>query len=195
MNNVDSTLLFLCFFFSISSSSHVHLAGAKQTASNITASSENPFTPKASLIRYWNNHINGDSPKPSFFISKASPLTPVDSTRFASLASNHSLHTRHSDFCSAAKLFCFPELAAHSLEKHGDDVDFAAYSGKNFTNYGSDRLSGADSFKNYSGGDNIAVDSFRRYSRNSAGHDEGFTTYAGDVNVMKSHNTLSFMKS
>ncbi|XP_010417970.1 PREDICTED: polygalacturonase 1 beta-like protein 2 [Camelina sativa] len=183
MNNVDSTLLFLCFFFSISSSSHVHLAGAKQTASNITASSENPFTPKASLIRYWNNHINGDSPKPLFFISKASPLTPVDSTRFASLASNHSLHTRHSDFCSAAKLFCFPELAAHSLEKHGDDVDFAAYSGKNFTNYGSDRLSGADSFKNYSGGDNIAVDSFRRYSRNSAGHDEGFTTYAGDVNV------------
>jgi hypothetical protein len=160
----------------------VHFAGAKQTAGNITPS-ENPFTPKASLIRYWNNHINGDSPKPSFFLSKASPLTAVDSTRFASLASNHALNTHHSDFCSAAKLFCFPELAAHSLEKHGDDVNFAAYSGKNFTNYGSDRLSGADSFKNYSGGDNIAVDSFRRYSRNSAGHDDGFTNYAGEVNV------------
>ncbi|KAL1221063.1 Polygalacturonase 1 beta-like protein 2 [Cardamine amara subsp. amara] len=178
MNNIETAFFFFFFF----SSSHVYFAGAKQTAGNITAS-ENPFTPKASLIRYWNNRINEDSPKPYFFLSKVSPLTAVDSTRFTSLASRHALHTRLSDFCSAAKLFCFPELAAHSHEKHGDDVRFTVYSGKNFTNYGSERLAGADSFKNYSGGENIAVDSFRRYSRDSAGHDDEFSNYAGEVNV------------
>ncbi|ESQ29455.1 hypothetical protein EUTSA_v10023352mg [Eutrema salsugineum] len=177
--NIIEAAFFLCFL----TSSHVYFAGAKQTAGNITAS-ENPFTPKASLIRYWNKRINGDLPNPSFFLSKASPLTAVESTRFASLASRHALHTRPSEFCSAAKLFCFPELAAHSIaDKHGDDVSFVVYSRKNFTNYGSDRLSGVDSFKNYSGGDNIAVDSFRRYSRDSAGHGDGFSNYAGDVNV------------
>ncbi|KAF8075498.1 hypothetical protein N665_1090s0014 [Sinapis alba] len=177
--NIIEAAIFLCFF----SSSNVYFAGAtKQTAGNITAS-ENPFTPKASLIRYWNKRINGGgSPPPSFFLSMASPLTTVDSTRFASLASRHALNTRLSDFCTAAKLFCFP--AAHSVaEKHGDDVGFSVYSNENFTNYGSDRLSGADTFKNYSGGDNIGVDSFRRYSRDSAGHDDGFTFYAGGVNV------------
>ncbi|KAH0909770.1 hypothetical protein HID58_033091 [Brassica napus] len=178
--NIIEAAFFLCFI----SSSNVHFAGAtKQTAGNITLS-ENPFTPKASLIRYWNKRINGGSPPPSFFLSKASPLTTVDSTRFATLASRHALDTRLSDFCTAAKLFCFPELAAHSVtEKHGDDVGFSVYSDKNFTNYGSDRLAGADTFKNYSGGDNIGVDSFRRYSRDSAGHDDGFTNYAGEVNV------------
>ncbi|CAH2047604.1 unnamed protein product [Thlaspi arvense] len=180
MNN--EAAFFLCFFC------FVYFFGAEQTAGNVTTS-ENPFTPKASLIRYWNKHINGDSPKPYFFLSKASPMTAVDSTRFASLASRHALHTRLSDFCSAAKLFCFPELSAHS---HGDDVSFAVYSRKNFTSYGSDRLSGADSFKNYSGGDNIAVDSFRRYSRDSAGHDDGFSNYAGEVNAAdQSFNTYA----
>ncbi|CAA7018341.1 unnamed protein product [Microthlaspi erraticum] len=177
MNIIEATF-FLCLF----SSSHVYFAGAKQTAGNITAS-ENPFTPRASLVRYWNKRINGDAPQSSFFLSKASPLTAVESTRFASLASRHALDTRPSDFCSTAKLFCFPELASHSLEKHGDDVNFAVYSRKNFTSYGDDRLSGVDSFKNYSGGDNIAVDSFRRYSRDSAGHDDEFSNYAGEVNV------------
>ncbi|KAG2302558.1 hypothetical protein Bca4012_060888 [Brassica carinata] len=178
--NIIEAAIFLCFF----SSSNVYFAGAsKQTAGNITAS-KNPFTPKASLIRYWSKRINGNSSPPSFFLSKASPLTTLDSTRFASLASRHALDTRLSDFCTAAKLFCFPELAAHSVaEKHGDDVGFSVYSRKNFTNYGSDRLSGADTFKNYSGGDNIGVDSFRRYSRDSAGHDDGFSNYAGEVNV------------
>ncbi|CAN8244957.1 unnamed protein product [Cochlearia groenlandica] len=170
-------------FFFFFSSSHVYFsAGTKQTAVKFTAT-ENPFTPRASLIRYWNKRINNDSPKPSFFISKASHLTAVDSTRFASLASRHALDTRLLDFCSVAKLFCFPELDAHSLEKHDGEVSFAVYSQKNFSSYGDDRLAGADSFKNYSGGDNIAVDSFRRYSRDSAGHDDGFLNYAGDVNV------------
>ncbi|KAL0327255.1 UNVERIFIED_CONTAM: Polygalacturonase-1 non-catalytic subunit beta [Sesamum angustifolium] len=64
-----------------------------------------------------------------------------------------------------------------------DNVDFATYLNKNFTNYGGDRLGGVDSFKNYSDGDNVVSDDFRRYSRDATGHSEKFTSYATEVNM------------
>ncbi|KFK41456.1 hypothetical protein AALP_AA2G132700 [Arabis alpina] len=145
---------------------------------------ENPFTPKASLIRYWNKEIHGQSLRSEFLISKASPLTTIESATFSKLAAANSLQTRFPDFCSAANLFCFPDLTA-SLEKHDGDSKFSVYDQKNFTNYGNARAGGTDSFKAYSKDGNVVTDSFRRYGRNAAAHDEKFTVYAEGSNVVE----------
>ncbi|GJW68376.1 polygalacturonase 1 beta-like protein 3 [Tanacetum coccineum] len=146
-------------------------------------SEDNPFTPKAYIVRYWNKEISNNLPKPSFLINKASPLTAVQSASFSKLSGDlTSLSGSLPSFCSAANLLCFPDVAP-SLEKHSGDVDFKEYSEKNFTNYGSGSLSGSDSFKNYSNDGNQALNSFRRYSHDSLGHNDKFTTYARDTNV------------
>jgi hypothetical protein len=56
----------------------------------------------------------------------------------------------------SANLLCFSNLSP-SLEKHEKDSNFAGYLDWNFTNYGTDRLSGTDSFQKYSGDENIPV--------------------------------------
>ncbi|KAK9060255.1 hypothetical protein SSX86_020959 [Deinandra increscens subsp. villosa] len=149
----------------------------------VAGASEDPFTPKAYLIRYWKKQISNDLPQPSFLIEKASPLTAVQSAAFSKLAGDQtSLSTNLPSFCSAANLLCFPDVGP-SLEKHSGDVNFKEYSEQNFTNYGSGRLGGSDSFKNYSNDGNSALDSFRRYSRDSVGHGDKFSTYARSTNV------------
>lgn len=158
-------------------------AGAIASSGDDVAREKNPFTPKAFLIRYWDKEIRNGLPKPSFLLSKASPLTAVDSASFAKLAGSNALSTRLPEFCSAANLLCFPDVGP-SLEKHDKDSNFAVYQDKNFTNYGTDRLGGLDSFKNYSEGQNIPVNDFRRYSRDSTGHKDNFLSYGSDGNVV-----------
>ncbi|ESQ28181.1 hypothetical protein EUTSA_v10018277mg [Eutrema salsugineum] len=163
---------------------NVVLVGGRLIGGGFSAE-ENPFTPKASLVRYWNKEIRSDkSLRSEFLISKASPLNAVDSATFAKLAAQNSLPTRLPDFCSAANLFCFPDLTP-SLNKHDDDVKFSVYNQKNFTNYGNARAGGADSFKTYSKDGNVVTDSFRRYSRGAAGHDDKFTVYSDNSNVVE----------
>ncbi|GMN41623.1 hypothetical protein TIFTF001_010839 [Ficus carica] len=154
-----------------------------QVALAVAGGEESPFSPKAHLLRYWSQEIRNDIEKPSFLLTKASPLTAVDSAVFAKLAAQNSLSTRLPEFCSSANLLCFPDLAP-SLENHPQDSSFAGYVDRNFTNYGTDRAGGADAFKNYSPGENIPVDSFRRYSRDSTGHHEKFNNYASEGNVV-----------
>ncbi|KAJ8773863.1 hypothetical protein K2173_008326 [Erythroxylum novogranatense] len=150
---------------------------------------ENPFTPKASLLRYWNKEIRNNLPKSQFLLSKVSPMSAVDAAGFSKLATQNSLNTQLPAFCSTAKLFCFPDLSP-SLEKHDKDSNFAVYQNKNFSNYGNGRTGGLDSFKNYSDGVNVPLDSFRRYSRNAVGHSDKFANYAPDSNVVdQSFNT------
>ncbi|GAA0186393.1 hypothetical protein LIER_33681 [Lithospermum erythrorhizon] len=144
---------------------------------------KNPLTPKASLIRYWKKEISNDLPKPWFFLNMASPLNPVQLSTFSKLANQNSLSTQLPSFCKSANLLCFADLSP-SLDKHQNDVKFAVYSEKNFTNYGTDRLGSGDSFKNYSDGANLPVSTFRRYSRDSTGHGDKFTSYATDANVV-----------
>ncbi|CAN1852851.1 Polygalacturonase 1 beta-like protein 3 [Linum perenne] len=173
--------LVLCFLFLLSV-----VSGSD---SDLNSKQTNPFTPKASLVRYWNKEIRTGKPKSEFLISKASPLTTVQSALFAKLAAQNALSTQLPAFCSAAKLLCFPDLSP-SLEKHDKDSNFAVYNNKNFTNYGTSRAGGLDSFKNYSDGDNLPVDSFRRYSRDAAGHNDKFANYAPGTNVAdQSFNT------
>ncbi|KAJ4831555.1 hypothetical protein Tsubulata_048659, partial [Turnera subulata] len=157
---------------------------------NATAADENPFTPKASVIRYWNKEIRGgDLTKSPFFLSKVSPLTAVDAAKFASLASQNALSSHLPAFCSSARLFCFQDLSP-SLAKYNPDASFAVYNNKNFTNYGTAAAGGLNAFKNYSEGDNLPVDSFRRYSRDAAGHDDKFDSYGSGGNVVdQSFNT------
>ncbi|KAI3988402.1 hypothetical protein MKX01_031620 [Papaver californicum] len=128
---------------------------------------ENPFTAKASLVRYWNLKISNNLPKPNFLISKASPLNAVDSSFYTELADQNSLSTHLPSFCSSANLLCMTDLTPK----------------RNFTNYGSDRFGGVDSFKNYSDDQNLAADSFRRYSRDSVSHSDKFSNYQPDGNV------------
>ncbi|XP_075480689.1 polygalacturonase-1 non-catalytic subunit beta-like [Primulina tabacum] len=152
-------------------------------------SSENPFTPKGYLIRYWKKEISKDVPMPVFLLDKASPLTAVEFAGFSKLADQRALSSHLPDFCVKAILLCFSDLSP-SLEKHDSNANFAVYLNKNFTNYGNNRLAGVDSFKNYSDGDNLLVDSFRRYSRDSTGHGDKFSSYATEANVVdQSFNT------
>ncbi|KAK6123367.1 hypothetical protein DH2020_042884 [Rehmannia glutinosa] len=149
---------------------------------------ENPFTAKASLIRYWTNHISNNTPQSPFLLSKASPLSVIESAFFTKLAVEKSLSSHLSAFCSTANLFCLLN-SKPVFENHKTDTNFASYTNKQFANYGNARLGGADQFKNYSDGANFATGSFSRYSHGSTGHGEGFKGYAGDGNVASSNFT------
>ncbi|GAV81276.1 BURP domain-containing protein [Cephalotus follicularis] len=167
--------LLLLLFFHYLSSLHVSIGSEIDAA-------QNPFTPKSYLIRYWTKQIDNDLPKSSFLLSKASPLSAVDYARFSKLADDPiSLADHLTEFCSSAKLLCFPDLAP-SLESHPKDSSFAVYSYKNFTNYGTDRTGGQDSFKNYTQNQNVVVNSFRRYSGDSVRHEHKFEFYSTDGN-------------
>ncbi|KAI5329832.1 hypothetical protein L3X38_029229 [Prunus dulcis] len=149
----------------------------------------NPFTPKASLNRYWDNHISNNLPKPNFLFSKASPLDRVNSAILTQLAAHNSLPAHFASFCSLANLYCSfdsPSAQTHQQDlvaRHFKDANFAAYSNKNFANYGSSQLGGGDSFKNYSDGLNSPYDSFKKYSKDANSHSEKFTFYAHEANV------------
>ncbi|GFQ05921.1 polygalacturonase-1 non-catalytic subunit beta [Phtheirospermum japonicum] len=157
----------------------------------LAAAGESPFSPKASLIRYWSNKISNNLPKPEFLLNKASPLTAAQYAAFSKLAADQNkLSEKLPDFCSTANLLCFPDLSP-SLEKHSDNVNFRTYAeDRNFTNYGTNQLGGADAFQAYSVDANVVLGSFRRYSRGSTAHDDKFNVYATNANVIdQSFNT------
>ncbi|KAL6583834.1 Polygalacturonase 1 beta-like protein 3 [Orobanche minor] len=188
--NINVFSIFLLFLFS----SYVNsLAESNNASPENTNKEDNPFTPKASLIRYWNNHISNSTPQSPFLLSKASPLSPLQSAFFVKLASEKSISSHLPAFCSAANLFCLLD-SKPVLESHKADVDFGFYTNKRFSNYGNARLGGADGFKNYSNGVNFATGSFGRYSVDSTGHRERFTSYGDDGNVAGS-NFLSYAAS
>ncbi|KAM7250406.1 hypothetical protein ACFE04_022289 [Oxalis oulophora] len=142
----------------------------------------NPFTPKASLIRYWSQTIKSNAPHSEFLLSKASPLTAIDSATFTKLADQNKLYTQLPRFCSAARLLCFPDLST-SLHKHSPQSSFSVYQNENFTNYGTGGLFRANNFKNYTNDDNISANSFKEYSRGSNNQDAKFTTYSDNGNI------------
>ncbi|KAI4354649.1 hypothetical protein L6164_003496 [Bauhinia variegata] len=166
-----SPLLLLILFSSLN-------VGLASGIGNSGADEKNPFNPRAFLMRYWDKKIHNKLPKPAFLLSKASPLSAVDSAAFAKLAATNTLSTRLTEFCSSAHLLCIPELGA-SLEKHTKDVNFAVYQEKNFTNYGTKQFASDNSFKNYS-----ADNAFRRYSRDSQSIGDKFKSYGPGENVV-----------
>ncbi|RDX58187.1 Polygalacturonase 1 beta-like protein 3, partial [Mucuna pruriens] len=146
---------------------------------------ENPFGPKAFLTRYWNTKITNNLPKPHFLLSKASPLTAVETATFTKLAATNTLSTRLPDFCSAAHLLC-SKTSYLSAKRTNKDANFAIYNNRNFSNYGTSRLGGLDSFKNYSDNqrENGPQNDFRQYSKASTNHNDNFLTYGSFGNVI-----------
>ncbi|XP_071703963.1 polygalacturonase 1 beta-like protein 1 [Rutidosis leptorrhynchoides] len=183
----------ICFFLflllsSLTASRRIPIPPRGSSKHDLLVPKSNPFSPKSSLIRYWNNQITNKLPIPSFLISKASPLQPIEFSLFTKLASNHTLSSHLSSFCSSANLFCFTESKSTS-STHLNDSNFAVYDAKRFSNYGASRVGGFDTFKNYSENTNFASTGFSKYSGASTGHNEGFSAYATDGNVANSNFT------
>ena len=155
----------------------------------------NPFTPKASLIRYWKTHVSNNLPIPEFILSKASPLSAHHSAFFTNLATyEHLSSDQYDSFCSLANLYCFFDSTSDghphdAVNPNQNNANFALYSNKHFTNYGSSRPNGVDSFKNYSQGINSPNDSFKQYSQKSTRHSEQFMNYAENGNVADTNFT------
>ncbi|KAM1147240.1 hypothetical protein ACFX19_039675 [Malus domestica] len=180
--------IFLLFFFLLFSLFQVSVASTSNETTN------NPFTPKASLNRYWDTHISNNLPKPAFLFAKASQLDPVNSTILTKLAAQNSLSSHFTSFCSLANLCCSFDSSAETHQqdiatRHPKKANFAVYADKNFANYGSSQLGGVDSFKNYSEELNSPRDSFKKYSKGSHSHLEKFTSYAQDANVANANFT------
>ena len=110
---------------------------------------------------FWGRKLKSN---PGFFVIQGVPIKHRRLSEFFQTRRPELALTHLPAFCSSANLLCFPDLAP-SLEKHHKDSNFARYADQNFTNYGTDRLGRADSFKTYSNNRNLPVDSFRRYSR------------------------------
>ncbi|TKY73491.1 polygalacturonase-1 non-catalytic subunit beta [Spatholobus suberectus] len=187
---------FFCLFLSLSSF-HVSLAikgmPLPQTHEHSKQININPFSPKASLIRYWNARVSNKLPIPHFLLSKASPLTPHHYAILSNLLNQKpkpfTPKLRHS-LCSSPNLFCsFDDTPTNTLQRENDDPNFAVYNNKRFANYGSSRVGGADSFKNYSNGLNANNDAFRRYSAASTRHSGQFKNYAENGNVANTNFT------
>nr|POE86377.1 polygalacturonase-1 non-catalytic subunit beta [Quercus suber] len=88
-----------------------------------SASDQNPLSQESYLIRYWNKQTGNSHTKPVFLLSKASPLSAVESASFSKLASTHNhsaLSSRFSAFCASANLLCFPDssLITESHRRH-----------------------------------------------------------------------------
>ncbi|WVY90759.1 hypothetical protein V8G54_036273 [Vigna mungo] len=147
---------------------------------------KNPFTPEAFLIRYWDNKITNNSPKPHFLLSKASPLTAVETATFAKLAADNTLSAHLSHFCSAARLLCYSKPLPFSSERTSKDAKFAVYNNRNFSDYGTSRIGGLHSFKNYSDNqrENVPQNDFRQYSKASTNHSEDFISYGSFGNAI-----------
>ncbi|TKY57039.1 polygalacturonase non-catalytic subunit JP630 [Spatholobus suberectus] len=155
------------------------------TVNSAGEKNENPFTPRAFLTRYWDNKITNKLPKPHFLLFKASPLTAVETAAFAELAANNTLSAHLTRFCSAAHLFC-SKTSYLSAKRTNRDVNFAIYNNRNFSNYGTSRLGGLDSFKNYSDNqrENGPQNDFRQYSKASKNHNDSFFSYGSFGNVI-----------
>ncbi|CAK7328943.1 unnamed protein product [Dovyalis caffra] len=177
----QTRVFFLILFISLSSCK-VSLADTSSLHKKNLSTQLNPFSPRASLIRYWNKHVSNSLPEPLFLLSKSSPLSAIDSAILTKLATQNSLSLKLDSFCSLANLFCSFD-SKQSLGNHDQDSNFALYSNKRFANYGGSRVSRSDSFKNYSNGLNSVADSFIRYSRDSTGHSETFANYGNDGNL------------
>ncbi|XP_057442977.1 polygalacturonase 1 beta-like protein 3 [Lotus japonicus] len=196
---------FFCLLLSLSSF-HVSLAittiskGTPQQTQENSKQIVNPFSPKASLIRYWNKHISNKQTIPHFLLSKASTLTPQQYATLMNLLNQKqhkpffSYKELHNSLCTTPNLLCsFDEDQNQNdsnITKAGrGDADFTIYSNKRFSNYGSSRAGGFNTFKNYSNGLNTNRDSFKIYSAATTRHGDQFKSYAENGNIANANFT------
>ena len=97
-----------------------------QVGSASASAGENLYTPKANLIRYWNKEVKNNHAKPTFLLSKASPLSAVDAERFSKLAAQNALSSQFPSICPTANLLCFPDSSPtlQELISHPNIINF-----------------------------------------------------------------------
>ena len=103
-----------------------------QVGSASASAGESLSTPKSKLIQYWNKEVRNNNhviAKPTFLLSKASPLSAVDSARFSKLAAENALSSQFLAFCASANLFCFPDSSPNLEELITHTGAFADASG------------------------------------------------------------------
>ncbi|KAL0004212.1 hypothetical protein SO802_011773 [Lithocarpus litseifolius] len=83
--------------------------GSVDVGSASASAGENLSTPRSNLIGYWNKEVQNNHAKPTFLLSKASPLSAVDLARFSKLAAQNALSSHFPAFCASANLFCYPD--------------------------------------------------------------------------------------
>ena len=97
-----------------------------QVGPAFASAGENLSTPKSNLIRYWNNEVKNNHAKPTFLLSKASPLSAVDAAKFTKLAAQNALSSQFPAICPTANLLCFPDSSTtlQELISHPNIDDF-----------------------------------------------------------------------
>ena len=96
----------------------------------VGSTGKNQFTSKTYLIRYWNKEIQNNHAKPIFLLSKASPLSAVESDSFSKLATQNALSSRLSAFCASANLLCFPDSLPPMFDQPNGVFGFYGYGGR-----------------------------------------------------------------
>ncbi|KAJ4849604.1 hypothetical protein Tsubulata_049541 [Turnera subulata] len=132
---------------------------------NFSSTEYNPFSPRASLIRYWNKHVSNNLPKPTL-------LHSVPLTRPSLPSSPPKLTLLSPRLLFLGQLELLLRFEAKPWQSTTNTSTSPSISNRRFTNYGRSRQSEGDSFKNYSNGLNSAKDSFLRYSNQATGHGE-----------------------
>ncbi|XP_031498289.1 polygalacturonase 1 beta-like protein 3 [Nymphaea colorata] len=165
------------FFFLIT------LIAATPWAAHTGAEGVNPFSPKASLLRYWRRTFP-DAELPAFLLGKASPLNATQVAVFSRYIDSHNLQQHLPSFCASANLYCtFLKKDWASLLSSGaaQDASFAEYANRDFANYSVS--AGNSDFTNYSVNQNIGKDTFAGYGGERQAGDQGFLNYESNGNV------------
>ncbi|XP_031497977.1 BURP domain-containing protein 12-like [Nymphaea colorata] len=122
--------------------------------------SVNPFSPKASFLRYWRN-----TELPAFLLAKCSPLNATQAATYARYIDAHTLQEHLPFFCASANFYC-------TFLKKKKRPNFVKYT-----------KAGSSDFTNYSVSSNVAEVTFATYGGDQDGHCQQFTRYESDGNV------------
>ncbi|KAF9600399.1 hypothetical protein IFM89_008748 [Coptis chinensis] len=209
--------MFILFFFFLLLSINVTFSeqGEKTVFKPIE---KNPFTPKASVIRYWNQQIQNNLPKPSFLLSKASPLSAIDSAmltqlhdkdvNFASYSDKNFTNYGNSLLGGADTFKNYSQgenVVADSFRRYGrgsvgHDEKFTNYEPESnvvdgsFTTYGTSTTGGTSEFKKYDQFVNVPNLRFASYGSDSNARNQAFTSYGKNSNGLPTEFT-SYGKS
>ncbi|CAN6466193.1 unnamed protein product [Victoria cruziana] len=144
--------------------------------------SVNPFSPKASLLRYWRRTFPNED-LPAFLIGKASPLNATQAAIYAHYIDTHTLQDHLPSFCASANLYCTSLKKKKGSAPAPVPDSFIEYNGRDFSNYVKPGSIGSSDFTNYSVNSNVAKDTFATYGGDRDDRIQQFTRYESDGNV------------
>ncbi|XP_031479099.1 BURP domain-containing protein 12-like [Nymphaea colorata] len=144
--------------------------------------SVNPFSPKASLLRYWRRTFP-NAELPPFLLGKASPLNATQAAAYARYIDAHTLQEHLPSFCASANLYCTSLKKKKGSAPAPVPDSFTEYSGRDFVKYTKPGAISSSDFTNYSVSSNVAKDTFTTYGGDHDQRGQQFTRYESDGNV------------